>query len=351
MGIGCAYKFSDGTETGTFTVTSADTSTNDSCFILLSIEGAHDTTPPEAGDMVTGTSSAADPASFDPGGWAAEDTLWIAVGGSGETATTGSYTGIASAPTNYTSYADSGISADVVGGVEGAVSFRQLNAASENVGTYSVDTSNARNAALVIAVRPAAAVTTTLDGDTGVYTLTGSTAAPTISTSGATGVYSLGGSAATFTLTLAADTGSYAINGNDATFSQALILAAETGVYSLGGSAALFSLTQAADSGVYSLTGSGATFSMAQILAADSGVYNLSGSDATFSITLVGDTGAYTVTGSAATFLESLNADTGAYVISGSSATMEGAGPPVVTVGGGGMLAAKHIRKKIKNGF
>lgn len=176
MGIGCAYKWSTGSETGTFTVTSADTSTNDSAFFLLSIAGAHSVTPPEAGDMVTGTSAAADPAAFDPAGWGAEDTLWIAVGGSGETATTGSYTGIASAPTNYSDYVDSGISADVVGGVEGAVSFRQLNAASENVGTYSVDTSNARNAALVIAVRPANPISVTPT----TATLTLSTFAPTI---------------------------------------------------------------------------------------------------------------------------------------------------------------------------
>jgi len=134
MGIGCAYKWSDGTETGTFTVTSADTSTNDSAFFLLSIEGAHATTPPEAGSFVTGTGSS-DPASFNPAGWDAEDTLWIAVGGSGETGTGGIYTGITAAPTNYTDYADSGISADAVGGVEGAVAFRQLNAASEDVGT------------------------------------------------------------------------------------------------------------------------------------------------------------------------------------------------------------------------
>jgi hypothetical protein len=155
MGIGCAYKFSTGSETGTFTVTSADTSANDSAFFLLSIAGAHASTPPEAGTIATGTGAAANPGSFDPSGWDVEDTLWIAVAGSGEDTTTGSYTGVASAPANYTDYADSGISADVVGGVEGAVAFRQLAAASEDVGTFSVDVTNARNAALLIAVRPA----------------------------------------------------------------------------------------------------------------------------------------------------------------------------------------------------
>jgi hypothetical protein len=128
-------------------------SANDSCFILLAIAGAHDTTPPEAGTMATGT--APDCGSLNPAGWGAEDTLWIAVGGSGEDNTTGSYTGIGTAPANYTGQADSGISADAAGGIEGSVAFRQLNAASEDPGTWSMDTSNARGSALLIAVRPA----------------------------------------------------------------------------------------------------------------------------------------------------------------------------------------------------
>lgn len=153
MAIGAAYKFSDGTETGTFTVTTADTSANDSVMILMAIPGAHRSTPPEAGTMVTGT--APDSGSLNPTGWGTEDTLWIVVGGSGEDATTGSFTGVATAPTNYTaSQADSGITADVVGGVEASVGFRQLNAASEDPGAWSLDTSNARGASLLIAVRP-----------------------------------------------------------------------------------------------------------------------------------------------------------------------------------------------------
>jgi len=153
MGIGCAYKFSDGTETGTFTVTTADTSTNDYAFCLLSIPSAHPTTPPEGGTIANGTAAAADPGSFNPAGWDVEDTLWIAVAGTGETSTTGTYTGTASAPANYTGFSGSGISADVVGGVDAAVAFRTLRAASEDVGTFSVDISNARNSALVLAVR------------------------------------------------------------------------------------------------------------------------------------------------------------------------------------------------------
>lgn len=153
--IGAAYKWSNGAETGTFTVTQAATIQGHAAMFLLSIPGAHASTIPGGGSYASGTTSAADPASFDPSGWAAEDTLWIAVGASGEASTTGAYDGVSAAPTNYSNYVDSGISADVAGGVEAALGFRQLNASSENVGTFTVDLSNARNAAALIAVRPA----------------------------------------------------------------------------------------------------------------------------------------------------------------------------------------------------
>lgn len=153
--IGCAYKWSTGSETGTFTVTSADTSTNDYFTILLSIPGAHASTPPEAGGFATFTGANGDPGNLDPAGWGAEDTLWIAVGLCGETSLTGSYTGMASAPASYTDYAGTGLSADAIGAVSGAVAFRQLNASAEDPGAFSCDTSNTREAALTIAVRPA----------------------------------------------------------------------------------------------------------------------------------------------------------------------------------------------------
>lgn len=178
MAIGVAHKWSTGSETGTFTVTTADTSANDSVLILMSIPGAHATTPPEVSVMTT--SAAAPPAvgtALNPGAWASEDTLWIAVAGSGETGTGGSYTAITAAPTNYTDLAASGITADVVGGVNAAVAFRQLNAASEAPGAWTADTSNARGAALVIAVRPVPSTdlsgTATVSGG-GTITATGS---------------------------------------------------------------------------------------------------------------------------------------------------------------------------------
>lgn len=155
VSIGCAYKWSTGSETGTFTVTSADTSTNDYATILLSIPGAHASTPPEAGGYANGTNAAADPGSLNPSGWGTEDTLWIAVAGIGETSTSGTFTGATGAPSTYSDYADTGISADVVGGMEGAVAFLQSAAASVDPGTFTSDTSNSRWGAITIAVRPA----------------------------------------------------------------------------------------------------------------------------------------------------------------------------------------------------
>ncbi len=159
INFGAAYKWSTGSETGTFTVTQAGAVTGHAAMILLSISGAHATTPPEAGaGSLTQTIFAADIPALDPAGWGTQDTLWIAVGGCGETSTAGSFTGITAGPTNYTGYVDTFFS-DVTGGVEAAVAFRQRTAASEDIlidDGFVVDISNARNAGVLLAVRPAA---------------------------------------------------------------------------------------------------------------------------------------------------------------------------------------------------
>lgn len=159
MCVGMAYKWSTGSETGTFTVTQASP-TGFAAMMLLAIPGAHASTPPEAGTIASGTGTQADPGSFSPS-WGAEDTLWIAVVGDGETGSGGTWTGTGiNPPTNYGSHVDSNASdTGTVGETEIGASFRQLNAASEDVGTSGVDTSNARNAAVVVAVRPAPVLT------------------------------------------------------------------------------------------------------------------------------------------------------------------------------------------------
>lgn len=243
MGIGCAYKFSTGSETGTFTVTSADTSGNDSAFFLLSIAGAHASTPPEGGTIANGTSAAADPGSLNPGGWGTEDTLWIAVCGVGEVSTTGSWTGAASAPANYTDYVDTGLSADVAGAVEGALAFRQLNAASEDVGTFSVDVSNARNSALLLAVRPAEPTGTggisvpsaTVSG-TGeqVLTATGAVSVPPATVAGTGEEVFTATGAVTGQASTVAGTGDHTLAEPEATGAIAVPAATVTGTGSLG---------------------------------------------------------------------------------------------------------------------
>jgi hypothetical protein len=153
--IGAAHKLNaTGSETGTFTVTSA-TSIRSAMF-LMEITGAHTTEPPVATARATGTTSAADPAALDPANWGAEDTLWISVAVNGETSLTGSFTGIASAPANYTNAVITGnIGGDIIGALDAGVAFRQLNASSEDVGAWSLDVSAAGSSALTIAVRPA----------------------------------------------------------------------------------------------------------------------------------------------------------------------------------------------------
>lgn len=158
--FGMAYKWSSGSETGTVSVTQVATVVGEAVWIIFSVPGAHATTPPAWGgynsSAVAGTM--ADAASVNPTAWDVEDTLWVAVGGDGETSGTGSYTGISAAPANYTNLVTTAISADVVGGVQGAVAFRQLAAAAEDQGAWTADSSNARHAAVVIAIRPAAYV-------------------------------------------------------------------------------------------------------------------------------------------------------------------------------------------------
>lgn len=163
LAIGAAYKIASGTESGSLTVTQSATITGHASMILMAIPGAHQTTAPEAGTIDNNTAAAADPGSFNPAGWGTEDTLWISVIASGMTASGGTWTATGTtAPTNYTDRVDTNTTDNsTVGQTELAVAFRQLNAASEDVGTGGVDVSNARNSALVIAIRPAPSVTQT----------------------------------------------------------------------------------------------------------------------------------------------------------------------------------------------
>lgn len=157
MAIGIATKIATGSETGALTVTQAGTITGSAGLILFSIPaGTFDpASPPEFSVRVSGVNSALDPGSLTPS-WGADDTLWVEIGGSGETGTGGSFTGMNGASTNYTGYTATGVSNDAVGGVAAAVAFRQNNAASEDPDAMSNDISNARWGAVTMAIKPAA---------------------------------------------------------------------------------------------------------------------------------------------------------------------------------------------------
>jgi hypothetical protein len=161
-----AKKKSDGTETGNFNVTALNSEQGPWRVIRIpaaqwegtigttfSTGGASDGAVERAGAQ--GSTSTPDPTSLDPFNWASEDTLWIAVAAWDGTPTGTGY------PTNYTQedHTTAGGHTATSGGAGGAglaVSYRQLNASSEDPGTFTISASE-QWAAITIAVRPAAA--------------------------------------------------------------------------------------------------------------------------------------------------------------------------------------------------
>lgn len=142
-----------GSESGAVTVTRSGTLVGDASMVVLVIPGAHTSTNPAVSAMATGTGTAA-PAALSPP-WGAEDTLWIGFNGNGMTNATGSWTANNGAPTNYGDYfGTTPADTSTIGDFGIAVAFRQLNTATETMGAFSQDTSNARNSVMLIAVRP-----------------------------------------------------------------------------------------------------------------------------------------------------------------------------------------------------
>jgi hypothetical protein len=182
MAIGAAYKWSTGSETGTFTVTQAATVTGHAVMFLMAISGAHASTPPAAGGRASGTNTFCSANGVNPTAWDIEDTLWLAVGGCGETSLSGSFTGISGVtpPANYVDQVTSSLSGDVVGALNAAVCFRQLAVALDDPGNFDNDTTSARWCAVSIGVRPApAAAGSTVAAATGSLTLNPVSVTPT----------------------------------------------------------------------------------------------------------------------------------------------------------------------------
>jgi hypothetical protein len=143
VSISVAYRRCDGTEGATIIVTSSilDASSHGA----YRITGHHATTNPEVGTTTAGTDQSPDPPSLTPS-WGAEDTLWIAFHGAGGDHTTSAF------PASYTD----GIQENDSGsGISSASARRNLNAASENPGAFSLSSGTIQWRANTIAIRPA----------------------------------------------------------------------------------------------------------------------------------------------------------------------------------------------------
>ena len=142
------YKIADGTEGGT-TVDFVTSGTETAMAVVYRITSWHGTTPPEVGTFAEATSTTPDPPSLTPS-WGAEDTLWIAHFGANDNGT-----GTVSAfPTSYTNGL-SGRANNVASSCMAGSARRNLNATSDDPGTFTKNNSDAWVANLT-AIRPAA---------------------------------------------------------------------------------------------------------------------------------------------------------------------------------------------------
>ncbi len=167
---GIAYLIASGGETSV-TVTH---STERGNAIAMRISGWHGTTPPEVTTAATGSSTTPNPGSLTPS-WGADDTLWIAAMFADDSAVPFPVTAW---PTNYTDNQTQGSTA--ASACDVAIATRNLNAASEDPGTFTM-TGTETWSAYTVAVRPAAAggnVTATPD----VKAVSVTKFAPTVST-------------------------------------------------------------------------------------------------------------------------------------------------------------------------
>lgn len=152
---GFAYKVASGSESGTFTVTSAHSFKSVQFLMRIPAATWFGSGAPAVTASNRASGVAADPASLSPS-WGADDTLWIAVFGHTETTVTGSPPTLTASPTNYSGDLIVARAADAVGDITSGIGFRQLNATSEDAGVYTGSNLNRGSGiAAVIAVRPA----------------------------------------------------------------------------------------------------------------------------------------------------------------------------------------------------
>jgi len=145
------YKIAAGTEGGT-TVDFVTSHTETAIAHTLRVTSWHGTTPPESGTPAEATSTTPDPPNFNPDGWDAEDTLWIATFGADDSGN-GS---VSDFPDNYTIDNVSDFANEFSSSCLAAAAIRELNATSDDPNTFTKNASNEWVSNLT-AVRPAAA--------------------------------------------------------------------------------------------------------------------------------------------------------------------------------------------------
>ena len=147
--VECRYRVATGGEGSSITVTT-DVA-KQSSYNSYGINGQSGSAP-EAGTLVSATTSTPDPPSLTPS-WGANDTLWIVLVSWKDATGTSN---VSTYPTNYAN----GFEYVVGGGGNGtgtASARRVSNTATENPGTFAMD-ENVRSAAQTIAIEPTAAL-------------------------------------------------------------------------------------------------------------------------------------------------------------------------------------------------
>lgn len=163
------YRFATGSEGSTVTVTT--TVTEQSSHASLRITGAHASEVPANAHLAApGSSVNPNPPSLNPANWDVEDTLWIA------TCIWDNSVGVTGSayPTNY-SGSQITVNPTSSTGVGLMLATRDLAAASEDPGTFTISASE-QWAAATVAVRPAAGGSVTLIADQGSFAESGQAA-------------------------------------------------------------------------------------------------------------------------------------------------------------------------------
>ena len=301
---GVAYQFTTGSEgyastgaTTTLTITSVEQSAH-TTYLLSGVDTA---TAPEAATATTGTSTAPDSGSLNPAGWGTEDTLWFTfASANGLSSTTPRFSVY---PTNYTN-GRSDISAGGNGVVQG-VARRELNAASEDPGAFTIDTSAGWRAS-TIGVRPGA-VAYTLAVTSASYTVTanavGLTTARTLAVASQSYTQTNNAVNLLYGRKLAVTSQSYTVTANAVGLLWKRVLYVASATYTVTAQAVnpLWKRVLSVASRSYAVTSQSVNLLWKRVLAITSQSYTVTGNDVTLtksgtSPTLTVTTQSYTVT-------------------------------------------------------